>query len=157
MTIADTSGKCEASLPRMLLTLSAVMFALHFAWEVSHSSLFSSMQAMPFTQALRECVRATFGDVALGVGSYLIVAACARDARWAASPGPRSLAALSALGVLATIVLEVHAITNGRWAYAEVMPLVPMLDVGLTPLLQWIVVPPLSVLMTRALLARAAR
>lgn len=141
----------------MLLTLSAVMFTFHLAWEVAHSPLFSSMQAMPFAQALRACVRATFGDVALGLGSYLVVAACMRDARWAASPRALSLAALSALGVLATIGLEMHAIANGRWAYAEAMPRLPVLDVGLTPLLQWVVVPPLSVLMTRALLARAAR
>ena len=36
-----------------------------------------------------------------------------------------------------------------RWAYAERMPVIPLLEVGLSPLLQWIVVPPLIVWLVR--------
>jgi hypothetical protein len=37
----------------------------------------------------------------------------------------------------------------GRWAYADAMPVVPVLEVGLSPLVQWIVLPPLIVWFVR--------
>ena len=30
---------------------------------------------------------------------------------------------------------------RGSWAYSELMPVVPVLDAGLSPLAQWIVIP----------------
>jgi len=30
---------------------------------------------------------------------------------------------------------------RGSWAYADIMPVLPVIGTGLTPLLQWIVVP----------------
>ena len=46
--------------------------------------------------------------------------------------------------LLAGLVLEPLATGPlGRWAYAEGMPVVPLLGVGLSPALQWILLPPL--------------
>lgn len=43
-----------------------------------------------------------------------------------------------------TIVMERLATqVLHRWAYAETMPLVPILGIGLSPLLQWLLLPPL--------------
>ena len=38
------------------------------------------------------------------------------------------------------------AFGRGRaaWAYRDIMPVVPVIDAGLTPLLQWIIVPTLA-------------
>jgi hypothetical protein len=53
-------------------------------------------------------------------------------------------------GVVITIVMERLATGPlGRWAYAERMPIVPLADVGLSPLLQWFVLPPLIVWFVR--------
>jgi len=54
------------------------------------------------------------------------------------------------VGVLITVVMERLATGPlGRWAYADAMPVVPVLEVGLSPLLQWIAVPPLIVWFVR--------
>jgi hypothetical protein len=51
---------------------------------------------------------------------------------------------------LITIVMEWLAIrVLGRWAYAETMPVVPLLGVGVAPFVQWIVLPPLVVWFVR--------
>ena len=46
------------------------------------------------------------------------------------------------LGVLYTIFRGwLNLVVRESWAYSEYMPVVPLLKVGLTPLLQWIVIP----------------
>ena len=48
------------------------------------------------------------------------------------------------IGLVLTIVLEMLAThVLDRWHYAEAMPIVPAIGVGLLPILQWLVLPPL--------------
>jgi hypothetical protein len=54
------------------------------------------------------------------------------------------------IGVLITILMEWLATqVLSRWAYAESMPVIPLLRVGLAPLLQWVVLPPIVVWFVR--------
>mgnify|MGYP006946484152 FL=1 len=47
------------------------------------------------------------------------------------------------IGLGITIVFEYLATGPlNRWAYASLMPVVPLLEVGLAPLLQWLLIPP---------------
>lgn len=39
-------------------------------------------------------------------------------------------------GVIVAVVLEWYALGTGRWAYAEMMPVIPILGTGLTPTIQ---------------------
>ncbi len=50
-----------------------------------------------------------------------------------------------ATGLLLTIVFELLATKYlDRWQYSDLMPVLPYLEVGLVPLLQWLALPPLS-------------
>jgi hypothetical protein len=52
------------------------------------------------------------------------------------------LAVFFAVGLLLTIFLEyVHTQITGRWVYDGIMPVLPIIGTGLTPILQWIFVP----------------
>ena len=56
------------------------------------------------------------------------------------------MAGFVGLGILITIVFEfLAAKVWGRWSYSEMMPVIPLLKVGLLPLLQWVVLPPLAI------------
>ena len=66
------------------------------------------------------------------------------------APTRGHLAAFVAVGVIITTMME--RLATGpleRWAYAERMPIVPLVDIGLVPVLQWIVLPPLIVWFVR--------
>lgn len=39
-------------------------------------------------------------------------------------------------GVIIAIILESYAITTGRWAYNQIMPIIPVIKTGLSPTLQ---------------------
>ena len=65
-------------------------------------------------------------------------------ARWILRPSAGQIAGFIVIGVAITLVLELLATGPlGRWEYAEVMPVLPLLGVGLTPVLHWILLPPL--------------
>lgn len=49
-----------------------------------------------------------------------------------------------AVGVALTVGFEYYYTqVSMRWSYSELMPLVPPFGTGLSPLLQWLVIPPL--------------
>lgn len=35
-----------------------------------------------------------------------------------------------------------NIVVTKRWEYSELMPVVPIIDAGLSPLLQWVILPP---------------
>lgn len=119
-------------------------FLLNHPWEFLQVPLFKDMPAAPHWEAIKVCTRATFGDALIAVVAFWGVAAMAGTQQWILRPNWGQTAAFVATGVAITIVLERLATGSlERWAYAETMPIVPLLGVGLAPMLQWIVLPPL--------------
>ena len=93
---------------------------------------------------------ATLGDAAIMLFAFCSVAAAARDRRWILSPSPWQVTGFVALGLVVTAVVE--RLATGpmeRWAYAPAIPVLPWLGLGLAPILQWLVVPPLVLWFSR--------
>lgn len=126
------------------------LFLLHFVWEMLQTPFFAEMQTMPHWPATLFCLKATIGDVMIGVTAFCTAALMQRDRGWFLSPTRRALITFIAIGVAAAIGLELHAIAQGRWSYSALMPIVPSLNVGLIPILQWLILPwPLLLLLRR--------
>lgn len=69
-------------------------------------------------------------------------------AAWPARPGWMLPAATwIGAGLITTIAFERWALARGRWSYAPEMPLV--FGMGLLPLLQWLIVPALTLIIVR--------
>lgn len=125
-----------------LLVFALLTFLFHFAWEILQAPLFARMPEMSHWQATLVCLKATLGDVGIALASFAVGAVLEKRWLWFVDPGNRALAAYVATGVLITIAFEWHAVYwAGRWAYSDLMPLVPFLHVGLAPVLQWVVLP----------------
>jgi hypothetical protein len=60
----------------------------------------------------------------------------------------------AAVGALGAVGLEWYALASGRWSYNERMPIVPLVNVGLWPVLQMTLLPSLSALLAVSLTAR---
>ena len=115
------------------------VYAMHFAWEMAHASLFAPMDRLPFWQATAWCARAAGWDVLISVAAYSAAALAARRRLWIHHPRRWHYAVYFAIGLAITVAIEQWAISAGRWQYREAMPTIA--DIGLTPLLQWIVIP----------------
>ncbi len=134
------------------LSLGGFAFLLNFPWEMLQSPLFEGMGSMPHREAVMYCTRAAFGDAAIMLIAFWTVAAVGRGRGWLMQPTPVPMGAFVLIGLLITIAIEMLA-TSGRWlegwTYSSHMPMLPGTNVGLVPILQWIVLPLLAVLLTR--------
>jgi hypothetical protein len=56
----------------------------------------------------------------------------------------------TAFGIGYTIFSEIKSVTiKDFWGYSDLMPVIPFIGVGVVPLIQWIVIPPLIVFFVR--------
>ena len=125
-------------------------FLLNLTWELAQVPLFAGMPSSEHWRAILVCGQATLGDVVIALVGFWAVAASAHTRSWVLRPTVGQLTGFVAVGVLITILMEWLATqVLHRWAYAETMPVVPLLGVGLSPLLQWVVIPPIVVWFVR--------
>jgi hypothetical protein len=122
-------------------------FLLNFPWEFWQVPFFADLPQGPHWHGVERCTQAALGDAVLAVIAYLGVAAFA-GRRWVVDPRLREIIGFVAVGLAMTLVIEwVSVGALDRWAYADRMPLLPFLGVGLLPVAQWITLPPLVVWM----------
>ena len=131
---------------------------LNFAWEILQAPLYAGMADMPHAQVTQACLQATFGDMGIMLLAYGAVAAVARSRRWIVAASGWQLASFTAIGVVITAGIERLA-TSGHWvqswSYLPAMPLLPGTGIGVAPLLQWVLLPLLTVWFVRQQLSPA--
>ncbi len=111
---------------RKLFYIFLLSLGLNFVWENLHSFLYASYQGGPIGEFI--LLRAALGDaVLLGILALpFFYLDFFKKRKWLIIP----------IGVAVAILIELYALHTGRWAYNSYMPLIPFLDVGLTPTLQ---------------------
>lgn len=141
------NGLSLSNLPEFNVFIFAVM--LNYPWEFMQVPLYQGMPQAEHWSAIKVCTRATLGDGLIMLLGYWGAALLARDRWWITQPRWTPILALIGIGVAITVFLERFAVVstnpNWGWRYAEAMPIIPVLEIGLTPFLQWVVLPPLLV------------
>ena len=143
------------SLGRRLLNnveLNIVVFGflLNFMWEIFQAPLFQGMKSKAHWDAILQCTRATGGDLIILLSAFWAGALIFRDHAWLAKARNRivfvfmGLAFMSATGTEMLMTRYLH-----HYRYGSAMPIVPLLGIGLSPFLQWIILPLLVVWFVR--------
>lgn len=132
------------------LPVAFFSFLLHFVWEFVQVPAFAGMADMGHWEAIKLCLSATIGDVGFALAAFWVASLAARSRDWVLKPGRLPLGLFLAVGILLTIGFEYYYTNVSlRWSYSELMPLVPPFGTGLTPILQWLVIPPLVIWLAR--------
>lgn len=130
---------------RFLGFYAAFSLVAHLVWEVLQLPLYTLRQTEPPSYVLFAVLHCTAGDLLIGSTAFLVALPVTRASVW---PPPRFAAfAVTAIttGVGYTIYSEwLNVFVRKSWAYSEWMPLVPGTGIGLSPILQWLVVPTLA-------------
>ena len=124
------------------IELNIVFFSLllHTFWEGLHSYFYIFPDG--FAAYPRFCWYCVGGDVLIALGSFFIVSLIFRSRKWILNPTKLQTTLFILAGTLYTIGSEyVHVNLAGTWQYSNLMPIIPLINVGLTPVLQWIVIP----------------
>jgi len=132
------------------LPVAFFSFLLHFVWEFVQVPAFAGMAEMGHWEAIKLCLSASIGDVGFALTAFWAASLAVRSRDWVLRPTRLPLGIFLAVGILLTIGFESYYTNISlRWTYSELMPLVPPFGTGLTPILQWLVIPPLVVWLSR--------
>ncbi|MDF1600197.1 hypothetical protein PZ895_10475 [Mesorhizobium sp. YIM 152430] len=117
-------------------------FLLHFVWEFLQVPTYAGMAEMAHWQGVKLCTSATIGDVGFALTAFWTTSLVARTRHWIGNQVALSVLVFLGTGIALTVGFEFYytQITH-RWNYSDLMPLVPPFGTGLSPLLQWIVIP----------------
>lgn len=118
-------------------------FFIHFFWEMWQMPLFEFSESSDLLAMNWMCTQASLGDGVIAVLSYYFVF-CLKKGPWLSSATLRDITLFLIPGVVLTIIMEyLNTLVLFRWAYGSLMPIVPGLNIGLAPFLQWLIIPPL--------------
>ena len=123
-----------------------LMLLLNLFWETVQIPLYTIWQTGTFASIATAIIHCTIGD--LLIGSLALVMALALLGRgWPSRKTVRIKIAImtTLIGVTYTIFSEwLNVVVRQTWAYSDMLPTLPLLGTGLSPILQWIIIPSLA-------------
>lgn len=126
---------------------------LNFPWEFLQVPFFQGLAEAPHWNATITCAVASLADGLIVLIAFGTTSSIWRDRFWFMRPHVWQITSYVLVGLAITLVLE-HLATKSAhpvwsWRYSELMPVVPGLQIGLAPLLQWVLIPPLVIWFSR--------
>lgn len=122
---------------RYITRLAIAAFLLHVVWENAQAPLYTGYRS--FSQHFSVCLVGTIGDVVITLFVLAFMRLLKKD-----PTRPADFLALAVIGFFVAVGIEQHALLVGKWGYALAMPIIPILKVGLAPIVQMTLLLPLS-------------
>ena len=126
----------SSSVWSFLMSLSLAAFVLNWLRGMAQMPAYREMAELSWWETALTCSRAALGDVAITLAIVGVGALASGDRNWGIRGKWNVLAAAGLLGGAAATAYEWHALHVGRWSYTRDMAIVPLLGVGLWPLMQ---------------------
>lgn len=128
---------------RALRRYFAVIIPANLIWEFAHMPLYTIWNDGSWGEIVFAAVHCTGGDILIAM-SALVLALTLGGHGWPSVRPARQRVTILAVvfGLGYTLFSEwLNIVFRAAWAYSELMPIIPVLDAGLSPVLQWIVIP----------------
>ncbi len=130
--------------------IAVFSFLLNFIWELLQLPLFVVADDFPYYEAILHCTQATFGDVLISLAAYYGASMFTQSRYWMLSYDKAGVVVFLSIGMIITVVFELLATGPlDRWQYGELMPIIPVINVGLSPVVQWLFLPLLQLWFVR--------
>jgi hypothetical protein len=132
-----------------LLTLA---LPLQLLWETAQFPLYTIWHQSDWSYILYGLAHCTLGDLLILLILYELIALIQRDRYWYLNTVLPSGILFTLAGIGYTVYSEIRNVRyEGTWGYTELMPIVPIIEIGGTPFLQWLLIPPILLWMMRLL------
>lgn len=111
-------------------------------WEAAQLPLYTLWNTGTVRDLVIAVIHCTAGDVAIAASALVIALLFSGEETWPRRRFGAVASVAMAIGVAYTIYSErTNVLVLRTWAYGDLMPVLPWLNVGLSPLLQWLFVP----------------
>ncbi len=128
---------------RLSWRLFAWAVLLNFPWEMGQVVAYTGTPSALW-QTMQDCGVHSLIDGILVLGIFWVGVLIFGNVNWMHRPGVGGYVWMGTTGFFLSVVIELNAVYRlGKWGYRSIMPLVPGLGVGLLPVLQMLVLPPL--------------
>lgn len=101
-------------------------FGLNLIWENLHSFLYTDYKGGPINVFI--LVRASLVDAFIILGLIILFRLIFKKRRYSW--------VIILAGIIVSVFIEKWALGTGRWLYKDIMPIIPILNIGLTPAIQ---------------------
>ena len=126
----------------------ALAAALNLAWELAQLPLYTIYETGTPSWITFAVLHCTIGDVLIALACYGAAALATRSRQWPLRRPLLGAAVATVSGVAYTVFSEwVNATVRGSWEYTAAMP--TLFGIGVSPLLQWLLIPPLTTFLVR--------
>lgn len=123
----------------LIFLIFLIAVALNFVWEFLHHQLY--ICSIPAT----ECAwRDALIDALIILGIFFAGIILFKDTSWNSRLTKKKIFIVALASFIIAYIIELQGIYLGKWEYTELMPVIPLLNVGLSPILQMIVLPLLT-------------
>lgn len=129
------------------------LVALNLVWEIAQLPLYALWYEAPLSRIAIAVAHCTAGDALIGTSALalaLVVTRAADPVHW----NWARIVALTGIGAVAYTVLSewMNVVLLQNWAYAASMPILDLggFRIGLSPILQWVLLPPLALALAGA-------
>ena len=135
----------------LLLILS---LPLQLLWEIAQFPLYTVWHEGDWSFILYGLVHCTLGDLLISLSIFWLVSILNRSRRWIFSPSMPNIVLFTVIGLAYTIFSEIlNTRIRGTWGYTELMPIIPVIEIGGMPFLQWLLIPPVLIWLIQMLRA----
>lgn len=126
-----------------VMIIATISFILHFIWEILQCTLFYVHGLLPPT--ITAMIGATFGDTVMTRATFVIVAFATSDFLWVYHRWtPLHWLMIETAALIQSIGIEKIGLQMKRWSYKPLAPILPFIEVGLFPVLQLIILIPVT-------------
>lgn len=126
------------------------IMASNLAWETLHLPLYTIWTEGTPHQLVFSVVHCTGGDILIALGSLVAALVLVGSSAWPRDGFIRVLWLSVTLGLAYTAYSEwLNVEVRRSWTYSSAMPTIPPFGTGLSPLLQWLLLPTLGLVWAR--------
>ena len=145
---------------RALRIYLAAVAVANLIWETLQLPLYTIWQTGTLRAKAFAIVHCTIGDVIIALCALTIALVFTGDGEWPQKRFRRVAILAILLGLAYTVFSEwLNVVVRASWAYSDLMPVVTAfgIRVGLSPLLQWLVIPSAAFMITKRFNIRIQR
>ena len=129
----------KAPFKQLVLIIIILAFVLNFIWEMLQMPFYKGMENN--LQSAAVCALAAIADALMVVLIYICFAFVFKKVFWVQQLTFFRISILSLAGGLGAVLAELRHTALGTWTYNKSMPLIPFINVGLIPVLQFMILP----------------
>jgi len=136
----------------LVFIITVLSFLLNFSWELIQIPLYKDSSYS--IDHIAFCALASVADALMVLLLYFSFALIFKNLFWIIHIKWQHVVILILIGGTGAVLAEIRHLSLGTWAYADSMQIIPIVNVGLPPVLQFMILPSVVYFVSLLLLKR---